>query len=530
MSATSMGGLRSMGKCSAIAFLAIAMAAWAGSAWAATPVTPAIQATPALPQPQTAATRQIDGQAQAPSSSQVCASATTAQATRLIVAARSAPIGSLTRKSDVLSGQAPTDVVFSRPASAVGSADTLDFHAFLAADTENLANLSVLQVLKVQHPPDPSQLPNDGSQTSTTPNDFGLNLFIPDQSSYWLRSPRWLVVVACDRASGPVAWAERQISVSSRFSSALVGLGLMGGLYLASGTWVWAKRSGQSRQAESMVPVPPLRTTTVQAWPWWRCLDPVVMTSDNFDRASLAKLQIFFFVMLVGFGVTYSLVRTGTLSDLSDSIVFLLGVSAFGALGNQVASVTRDRLSLDNWAWLVSQGVIPLNDPGQGEPRWVDLVMSDSELNLYKLQALTFTLIVGAAMVTSGFSDLAKFTVPQTMLQILGLSQFVFVGGQLAKPANIGDLDDLLTELRKRIAQLRVAANAGIDVDSTGAMIRPPDPANPVPGAPANAMAAARALVPHAVSRYQEIVSEVKILVESLSHRDMNPGALDNPF
>lgn len=448
------------------------------------------------------------------------------------MAAQSTPLGSLTRKSDVLSGQAPTDVVFSRPASAAGSLDNLDFHAFLtfdSVDPKRWGAPRLLQVLKVQHPPDASQLPS-GSDTTTNANDFGLNLFIPDQYTYWLRQPRMLVVVACDRGLGPIAWARRPISVSSRLSSALVGLALMLGLYVASGTWVWAKRNQQARQASAVVPVPPLRTTTVHPWPWWRCLDPVVMTSDSFDRASLSKLQIFFFVMLVGFGVTYSLVRTGTLSDLSDSIVFLLGVSAFGALGNQVASVTRDRLSLDNWAWLVSQGVIPVNDPGHGQPRWVDLIMSDSELNLYKLQAMTFTLIVGTAMVISGFSDLAKFTVPQTMLQILGLSQFVFVGGQLAKPANIGDLDDLLTELRKRIAQLRVAANAGIDVDSTGVMIRSPDPANPVPGAPANAMAAARTLVPHAVARYQEIVSEVKILVESLSHRDMNPGALDDPF
>jgi hypothetical protein len=189
---------------------------------------------------------------------------------------------------------------------------------------------------------------------------------------------------------------------------------------------------------------------------------------------------------------------------------------------------TRDRLSSENWAWLVSRRVLPMNDPGASVgPRFSDLIMSDSELDLYKLQAVTFSAIVGFSMLASGPTGLAKFEVPQTLLGILGLSQIVFVGGRLAKPTTIGDVDKLITELRNRETVLRRAATLGVDVDENGKSLTGLAAKRPVK--PPETLRAASAIVPTAAQRYLDTAQQVQVLLEAMAHRSVNGDSLTNP-
>jgi hypothetical protein len=151
--------------------------------------------------------------------------------------------------------------------------------------------------------------------------------------------------------------------------------------------------------------------------------------------------------------------------------------------------------------------------------------MSDSELDLYKLQALVFSLIVGLGMIAGGFS-LATFSVPTELLEVLGLSQAVFVGGRAVKPASLGDLDTLLTELRSRESALRKAAITGFDVDNTGTAL-----STASAGAPFKTMATANATgaVPNAAQRYLDTLFQVKILLDAWSHRDIKTDKLKDP-
>ena len=452
-----------------------------------------------------------------------------------------APRESVIPANQILAGDANSDVTYVHPS---GASEHLEFRAFLAFSAKDTLQIDprnprVLTVLRVDHPPAADAQSADLSGTDTQ-NAYQLHLRVPDRASSDARQFRTLVVIACAKtAAGPggvaavdriVGYAVRPIVVSTTGGAALIAGTLVVLVYLTAATLVWAKRDSDAKNANKVEATPPTRVTQITPWRWIRCLDPVAMTSDMFDRASLSKLQIFFFILLVGFGATYSLVRTGTLSDLSSSIVYLLGIPALGALGNQVAGAARDRISLDNWAWLVNRGVFPLNDPGNDQPRWRDLVMSDAELDLYKLQALLFSIIVGAALITSGFSDLATFKVPDTLLQILGLSQVVFVGGRWTKATTLGDIDDLVSELRKRAAEVRVAAQSGIDVDASGKPLPTGTPGTPARGAPAATLAAAKTLVPNVVVRYEEIASEVELLLESLTHRDVQITQLKDPF
>ncbi len=439
--------------------------------------------------------------------------------------------GTIMLSSAVVPGDGNADVVYVLPSRSVANTRPLVFRAFLTwpDDPGLIHKPRELDVLTVQHPPSTSAAaPFELAQTDSQ-NAYSLRLHIPDQGVIAPRQERVLNVVACSRTDAGdtvVSWAVRPVTASTRLGGLIIALPLMVSLYLLSVTVVWAKRKTEAAQAKTGTkPLPPLRVTEVESWSWWRCLDPVALTSDLFDRASLSKLQILLFSLLVGFGATYAMVRTGSLSDLSPSIVYLLGIPSLGTVGAAAAGLSRDRMSLDNWSWLVSNGVLPVNDRGQDKPRWVDLIMSDSELDLTKLQALLFSLIVGIAMIESGFSNLGAFTVPPTLLEILGLSQVIFVGGRFTRPTTLGDLDDLITELRKRLVQFAVAAKTGTDVDVNGA---PPIVA-PAPGAPVADQTAAAARIPVALRRYQDIAKEVTILVDSLTHRSVATAVLLDP-
>ena len=62
---------------------------------------------------------------------------------------------------------------------------------------------------------------------------------------------------------------------------------------------------------------------------------------------------------------------------------------------------------------------------------------------------LSFSFVVGIALLMTGLSGLANFTIPMALLGVIGLSQVTYVGGKIVAPTKFGDLDSKLTELRK---------------------------------------------------------------------------------
>lgn len=342
-----------------------------------------------------------------------------------------------------------------------------------------------------------------------------------------LTRTRSAFVIACD-GDRVAAWAAAPVKFSSPDSAHVWAALFVFGIYFCTAFVVFHRRQRLADQEEDDDETKIYRFAKVERWSLLRCLNPVVMTADIFDRGNLPKMQILFFVLLVGYSLAYLAIWRGELSDISPSIVYLLGIPALGTLGAQAVAAARDRLSSPNWAWLVSRRVLPLNNPGsETGPRLSDLVMSDSELDLYKLQAITFSTIVGFSILTTGPTGLAKFAVPDTLLQILGLSQVVFVGGRLAKPTGMGDLDKLISELRDRETVLRQAAATGVDVDEHGKretnrtakrIVKPPTDANE-----------AEAIAPMAVKRYRDTAQQAQVMLEAMAHRSVNSDRLLNP-
>jgi hypothetical protein len=204
---------------------------------------------------------------------------------------------------------------------------------------------------------------------------------------------------------------------------------------------------------------------TNQGVSWRRYLDPVFMTAGADGKGSLAKLQILFFSTIVVGLLGYIVARTGLLSDLSSTILMLLGIAAIGSTAAKGTDVKRSRIDFANLAWFVQKGwLTAMGLAAENDARWRDIITSDGEFDVYRYQNCIFSLVVGGALLAAGINELSSFSVPDTVLGVLGLSQVVYVAGKLVSPPSFDDLNDAAkkaADLEQEILKARLATPAG---------------------------------------------------------------------
>jgi hypothetical protein len=196
-------------------------------------------------------------------------------------------------------------------------------------------------------------------------------------------------------------------------------------------------------------------------------LDPVQITKNAYGRASLSKLQIFGFSLVVFGLLLYYQFRNGILSGLSEDVLILLGISAVGTVGGKITYTAKRRLSLDNWVWLRRKRWLPASaEGGAGRAKWRELIVdADSkEFDPYSFQMAIFSVVVAVALIASSLTGLTTFEIPNELLGLLGLSQAVFIGGKAAEKSPHVEFDERLSSLRQRERnyQQAVAAAAAI--------------------------------------------------------------------
>jgi hypothetical protein len=201
-------------------------------------------------------------------------------------------------------------------------------------------------------------------------------------------------------------------------------------------------------------------------------INPIHMAVNAFNQASVQKLQVVVFSFLVGSLLLLHVLRTGALVGLSPTVVGLLGISGVGAAAAQITYREKTRLSFENWAWLQQRGILKVPDAASSPgPRWRDLVMTNREFDVYKLQTIIFSIGVACEILVDGASQLETFSVPPAVLGVLGLSQVVYVGGVLVKPPSESDLDDALTKLRGFGETVAAAKTQKTDTDKDGKLL-----------------------------------------------------------
>lgn len=360
------------------------------------------------------------------------------------------------------------EIVFNQPLEPPKT-----FHVFRIRGTNDGPQTKPVAVLSVEKAKDKSER---GSVVGFTPNDSAALRVAIDDDGKWYWENQYFVVVACAGGQG-TGWG----TLTARVSPALTPLWicwaalLLAYLFAMGAVWL-------SRRAEHPLAAKYPATFEAKKFGGWDFLNPVHLTADSFNRASVQKLQVLMFSSLVGFLVLDLVLRTGALAALSPTVVGLLGISGVGAAAAQITYRQRTRLSFENWAWLQNRGVIKATTPTTGlGPQWRDLVLTNREFDVYKLQTLIFSVTVAVALVVGGASSLATFTVPETLLGILGLSQVVYVGGILVRPPAVDDLDQALTKLRAAGEAVAASKTQNTDTDANGKLLPPPLPPGQTP-------------------------------------------------
>ena len=262
-----------------------------------------------------------------------------------------------------------------------------------------------------------------------------LTLNLPDLGFGWQR-PRQLVVASFPvdalgklNTASPGVYATRLFPVSNGLFSTLGSLAIVVLAYAAAVVALGRVGTGYS-------------------------LNPVYLTSDSQDRASLSQFQIFGFTLIVLGVLAFIVLRTGLLSDISRDVLLLLGISAVGAAGSKVADHMKKRLSYENWSWLRNNGWLTTYETGIGKTpdskraRWGDLLKTDGDFDIYSFQLAVFSIVVAYALVAGGVDQLATFEIPDNLKGLLGLSNVVYIGGKAITPNSVGELDKKVADLR----------------------------------------------------------------------------------
>jgi len=246
---------------------------------------------------------------------------------------------------------------------------------------------------------------------------------------------------------------------------------------------------------------------------FWRRLNPVFITAGSDGKGSLAKLQILFFSMIVFGLLLFIVLRTGVLSDISTTVLMLLGIAAVGSTAAKATDVQRSRIDFDNWTWFIGKKWLPKGGLAEvNHAKWTHIVTSDGEFDVYRYQSCIFSLVVGGALLAAGINQLASFSIPETLLGVLGLSQVVYVAGKLTTPPSFAELNKATSDLRT------LEKNFGLAVSKAGAASRPVD------------IQAASQLAKPEYDAYKSAVDGVRIGFEAITGRGVDPNNLEPSY
>lgn len=244
-----------------------------------------------------------------------------------------------------------------------------------------------------------------------------------------------------------------------------------------------------------------------------RRLNPVFMTAGSDGKGSLAKLQILFFSMIVFGLLLFIVLRTGVLSDISPTILLLLGIAAVGSTAAKATDVQRSRIDFDNWTWFIGKEWLPKGGLAEvNRAKWNHIVTSDGEFDVYRYQCCIFSLVVGGALLAAGINQLASFSIPETLLGVLGLSQVVYVAGKLTTPPSFAELNKATADLRT------LEKNFALAVSKASGGNRPAD------------IAAASQLAKPEYEAYKAAANYVRIGFETITGREVKPVDIEPSY
>lgn len=166
-----------------------------------------------------------------------------------------------------------------------------------------------------------------------------------------------------------------------------------------------------------------------------RRLAPWHLVAEGTGTA-LAQLQMLLFTLIVAALLFYQWMRTGQLDDLSTDLLYLIGISALGATGSELAASMKRGLDPALYAYVqrLEWFTAPLQ---RAQHRFdpVDLLMTDRRFDIYKFQMVVFSCVIAAYIIDSGADELATLHISAALLTLMGISQGAYVGGHMTSDA-----------------------------------------------------------------------------------------------
>ena len=181
--------------------------------------------------------------------------------------------------------------------------------------------------------------------------------------------------------------------------------------------------------------------------PIWKAMEaanPVFISQDSLGYGSLARFQILIFTSCVGLVLLYIFIHSGVISDVSSTVLLLLGVTV---AGGTLARATGDWLGISTATrqWLLGTEVLKTRTD---KPRWSDLFETQGEIDVAKVQALLFTSLISVGILASGLTGLSSFTLPDQIVYLSLISQGTYVFGKFLPADSRKKVEEDLQTLR----------------------------------------------------------------------------------
>ena len=198
-------------------------------------------------------------------------------------------------------------------------------------------------------------------------------------------------------------------------------------------------------------------------------LNPLKIIADVGGRASLSSAQFFFFTLIVLWLAIYWVVQEGKLISIDNSVLGLLGIAIVGSGVGKITDSTRFRATGENWAWARKKNWVKKDFTKasvERTPKIGDLLASDQGFDIARFQAVGFSLVVGIALLYKGATAadadaFSKFTIDETYLALIGISQGAYVGGKYVGSNLFRELNTTLDKVRSlEVSFISAVANS----------------------------------------------------------------------
>lgn len=178
--------------------------------------------------------------------------------------------------------------------------------------------------------------------------------------------------------------------------------------------------------------------------------NPIQLTAGIYGRASLSRLQVFAFTLIVSSLIVYTWLRSGFLLEISDDLLWLMGISAAGAAGAKYTAVVKKRPAAEARIYLKEKGwTEPDGAAGRNKASAWDLLLTDGCFNIYKFQMAIFSVIVAVVVIWTGVSETGVVDIPETYLALMGLGQAVYVGGKAISESDVKRFEKLILGMKE---------------------------------------------------------------------------------